>query len=512
MGKAVDSLFSLVDAPAARLLHRNQFIIGPRFVETPEDWKRVRVGRSLYLTAHPDLNLLQVTDGAKSIALLGFMLDPYDPTCSDGDILDRLLHELTTCDQFLPHTDNIGGRWALVVDDGSQLVLFHDPLGQRQVFYTDIHLIEDLWCASQPGNIADLLGLHMDKDAVSFVDSCKRSGIEEYWFPADTSPFQEIRRLLPNHYLDLGTGKMHRYWPSKALDRIGLDAAVERTSKILRGLLAGAARRFSLQLDLTAGLDTRIVLAASREIRDDVTYMTLKTRRMSEDFADLTVAAKLASKLCLRHDIVVSASVVNPSFLDIFKRNVTLAHDVYVPDAQAILEHYRLTKVCVTGTASEVGKFEYTFGKLGDRRTTPQELSRLAEMGTHPFSVKAFRGWLWGLGELYGLDLFRLFYWENRCANWLAMTQQEFDIAYLDTLSPFNCREVLTMVFALNEECRKSPEFVFYRQLIYSMWPDALTVPINPHKTPKFDVMKRSFLDSIRLVIESGDPRYFFPT
>ncbi len=503
-----DTLFSV---PVRRLLYHGQFVLGPRFVENLEEWKRVKITRSVYLTAHPDLNVCQVTDGEKSITLLGFMLDPYDPPATDEDILRRLSGDLSTCDRFFHHTDRFGGRWALIVDDGGQLILFHDPLGQRQVFYTDVRHTGDLWCAPQPGIVAGVLGLRVDSDAANYVDWCRHSGIKEYWFPGDSSPFKEIRHLLPNHYLDFRTGKSHRYWPVKAPDQVRLDEAVERTSRIVRGLLAGAASRFSLQLDLTAGWDTRLSLAASREIRHDVTYMTLRTNDMAEDFADLTVPAMLASNLGLRHDIVVSSPTMDARFLDIFKQNVTLAHDVYGPDAQAILKHYRLTKVCVTGTASEVGKLNYTFGKLGDRRTTPQELSGIARMELHPFSVTAFGKWLSELGELWGLNLFRLFYWENRAANWLAMTQLEFDIAYQDTLSPFNCREVLTTVFSVDGEHRKRPSYEFYRRLINSMWPDVLVAPINPHKKEQFSLAKRHYFDRVRLALRSGDPRYFFP-
>ncbi len=502
-----DTLFSV---PVMRLLYHGQYVLGPRFVEHLEGWKRVQIARSVYLTAHPDLNVCQVTEGEKSVTLLGFMLDPYDPPATDEDILRQLFGELSTCDRFFHHTDRFGGRWALIVDDGSQMILFHDPLGQRQVFYTDVRYTGDLWCASQPGIVAGLLGLRMDRDAVNFFDWCRHSGMKEYSFPGDSSPFKEIRRLLPNHYLDFGTGKSHRYWPVKALDQVRLDEAVERTSRILRGLLAGAASRFSLQLDLTAGVDTRIVLAASREIRHDVSYMTLRTIGMAEDFADLTVPAMLASKLGLRHDIVVSAPIVDARFLDIFRQNVTLAQEVHAPDAQAILKYYGLTKVCVTGVASEEGKLSYTFGKLGDRWTTPQELSGFAGM-EHPFSVKAFGKWLSELGDLYGLNLFRQFHWETRGGNWIAMTQLEFDIAYQDALSPFNCREALIIAASVDADYRKPPNFVFFRHLINSMWPDVLAAPINPHKKMQFHLVKRGYFNRLRLALRSRDPRYFFP-
>ena len=147
------------------LLHRRQFILGPRFVESRRHWQRVHVRESICVTAHPDLHVRQVTRGGKSLTLLGYLLDAEHPEHGDEDILLGLLDHLFANSAFadwVKHTYPLAGRWILIVDDGRDVRMFTDPMGLRQVFYTDPALTAECWCATQPGLIAEELKLDMD--------------------------------------------------------------------------------------------------------------------------------------------------------------------------------------------------------------------------------------------------------------------------------------------------------------------------------------------------------------
>ena len=89
-----------------------------------------------YLTVHPDLPTYQATYKNKSITLLGYMVDPDNPYADNSEIINGLIYQLGTEDNFFEHTDKFGGRWILIVNDGKALKLFNDAAGLRQVFYT----------------------------------------------------------------------------------------------------------------------------------------------------------------------------------------------------------------------------------------------------------------------------------------------------------------------------------------------------------------------------------------
>ncbi|MCC7239120.1 MAG: hypothetical protein IT421_06395, partial [Candidatus Brocadia sp.] len=81
--------------------------------------------------------------------------------------------------------------------------------------------------------------------------------------------------MLPNHYLNLKTGLCKRYWPNKPFQNLSLEEGLEKSSNILKALMKSASNRFDLTVGLTAGLDSRLVLAASKEISNKLSYTSL---------------------------------------------------------------------------------------------------------------------------------------------------------------------------------------------------------------------------------------------
>lgn len=469
------------------LLYCNQFVLGPAFVDTLPDWKRIRIGESFYLSAHPDLNVCQARSEIRSITLIGFILDPADPSAGDADILEKLVHIPGDRKALIKDTYKFGGRWTLIMNDGEETALFHDAVGLRQVFYTDVRVTRELWCASQPGIIARLLRLQMDDDAVDFMNSYEFRTNHEFRWPGDSTPFGEVRHLLPNHFLDLKAGVSGRYWPDGPLPAVLLNDAVDRCSAILQGLLKAAANRFDLALSVTAGLDSRLALAASRPFCDSIDYMTVRQIGMPDDHADISTPLQLLSQLGLKHSVVKSSLIIDDEYLNVFKKNVPVAHYIYAPDAHAIFRRYRRKKVVVTGSTSEVSRssFRALLGRPKYAKVTVEDFSKLQGMGNHPFALKHYEKWFAGIDEVYNVDVLNLFEWELDDGNWLAMCQMEFDIAWKDIFTPFNCRDLITCLLSVDEQYIKYPEYEVYSKLILNMWPEVLSVPINPHKNKK---------------------------
>ena len=469
------------------LLYCNQFVLGPVFVDTLPGWQQKSVGESFCLTAHPDLNIIQARAEKRSITLLGFILDPADPSAGDADILEKLIRLPGDRKDLIKGTYTYGGRWVLIVDDGEEMTVFHDAVGLRQVFYTDVRCTGELWCASQSGMIATLLGLQMEADAVDFMDSYAFRTNHEFRWPADSTPFAEVKHLLPNHFLDLKTGMPIRYWPDGPLPEVSSDEAVRRVSATLQGLFRAAAGRFDLAVSVTAGLDSRMVLAASRPFRDRIDYMTVRQIGMPDDHGDISTPFQLLSHLGLKHEVVKSSLLIDDDYLKIFKKNVPVAHYIYAPDAHAIFKRYKRKKVVVTGSTSEVSRssFRALLGRPKYAPLTLEDFSDLQDMGNHHFAMRNYEKWFTAIGETYNIDVLNLFEWELDDGNWLAMCQTEFDIAWRDIFTPFNCRDLITCLLSVEERYMKYPDYDLHRQLLLNMWPEVLHLPINPHKKTK---------------------------
>ena len=157
-----------------KLLFCGQFVLGPNFIDELASWKRIKVGSAICLTIHPNLPTIQAQFKNTSIILLGYILDPDHPQATDLAIIEGLARGAWTSrslDNWIEDIFPFGGRWILLIDDGKELRLFHDAAGLRQVFHTDTGYTRDLWCASQPGLIAEVLNLHMSQDALDFIHS-----------------------------------------------------------------------------------------------------------------------------------------------------------------------------------------------------------------------------------------------------------------------------------------------------------------------------------------------------
>jgi len=467
------------DATGDRFCH--QFLLGPEYVERLEGWGRFNVTESLKLMAHPELTVDQVTDGCKSITLIGFILDPDHPQRDNTGVIQSLLSESSTVDQLISATARFGGRWVLIANDGTDSVLFNDALGLRQVYYTVPDYQEGLWVMSQPGILAWLKKLHIDDAALKFIDAHEIRKQAEYRWPGAATAFSEIKHLLPNHSINLSTSTRSRYWPQEPNKVRGLSEGVNEATAILQGLMAAATNRFDLTLGMTAGYDSRIVLAASRHVIDKISAITVRQGRMPDTHPDLVIAERLLGKLDIPYKVIKALPYMTATFSQTFKENVFLARDQYGPDAEAILDSYDRKKVAVTGSGAEVGREPFRDNIDRYKGTySAKTLAKLQWMGSSPFAVNSFQQWLDEIDKPCKINLIDLFCWEQSHGNWLAGVQMEFDIAWRDIFTPFNCRELLVCLMSVDKRYKKASDDKLYSMLIERMWPELMNEPINP--------------------------------
>jgi hypothetical protein len=465
-------------------LYVGQFLLGSRKVDVHPEWRTFSIAESLMLTTHPDQCVVQAKseDKRRQLTLVGEMMDPRSPERGNEEILRALMAGFDSRLELIEATSPLGGRWVLIGQDGDEVFLFHDALGLRQVFHSDPQYSSELWVMSQPGIAMDFLGLRIDPEAAAIVDSYAFRSRPEYRWPGTGSPVRELKRLLPNHVLDLKSRTVQRYWPAKPLKRISPEDAVNKLSRVLPGLVFAIARRHSTVLSLTAGIDSRLVLASARNLTDQVAFVTVRQGKMPDNHPDIVVPKRLLARLGLPHELIRAPATMSAEFARHFKENVFLAHDQYGPDAEAIAAYSGGTRIALTGSGAEVGRCPYRAQVPRTRAPNidARQLARLQRMNTEPFALESFTAWLDDARDRFNVKLLDLFDWEQGHGSWLAMTQLEFDVAWRDIFTPFNSREVLTTLLGVHESHRKSPNFEIFRTLIKKLWPELLEVPINP--------------------------------
>jgi len=340
------------------------------------------------------------------------------------------------------------------------------------------------------------LGLSMDKEALGFIDSREYDDYEVYWLPGDASLYEEIKLLLPNHYLNLRTGQPRRYWPSTDLRSMSRRDAHMESSRLLRGLMKSAQQRYDLALSLTAGWDSRVMLALSRDIVRDLYCFTLAYPH-TENTRDVVIPAVLLKKLGLSHSIIKYPEHVNDEFKKIYKRNNAAANNAYCADAQAMYDHYPRDRVCITGDVAEIVKCFYRLPKPKRRGVSARDLADLCGIGSHPFLLRAFDKWLSG-SDSHNVHLLDLFCWEQMAGRWQALIRAQYDIVQ-ESFAPFNCRSLLVTMLSVDEACRRPPQHEFLKELIENFWKDVLSIPINPPERMRAKTFVIGILKKLRI-------------
>lgn len=484
--------FGAPDLPTVNGTHYPaQFLLGLGAGSRIQGWQDVPIANGFSLAVHPELACVQVQAAGKELTLVGNILDPLAPQADNHAIVRGLLDQFTHRQALIAATARYGGRWLIIGAEGEQCFLFHDALGLRQVFFSDPAVTGAVWAMSQPGMARDVLGMELDTDATAFMHSYAFRIHAEHRWPGEASPIRGLKHLLPNHWLDLRSGASHRYWPAGTLQRMSAAEAIDRLARLLPGMVEAAAARFDLALGLTAGLDSRLVLAAARRAKDGISFITVRQGKAPDDHVDLVVPERLLARLGLPHEVIRAPHTKTPEFSHAFKRAVYLAHDNYGPDAEAILKQFGRNKAALTGSGAEVGRcsFREYLPRGGREPITPVHLSKLQHMGEEPFALRHFERWLEDARQRHGIHVLDLFEWEQGHGNWLAMTQLEFDIAWKEIITPYNCREILETLLAVPERQRCAPKYRLFEDLIRKLWPEVLSEPINPE--PEMSALHR---------------------
>lgn len=472
-----------------KLLFPQQFVLGPRFAGYFEGWKKHEITRSLRITAHPDLKIHDYSHGSRSLTLLGNILDPNNPDRENHEIIKELLVLHQDVRELIRATFDFCGNWILIYQQNEDIYIFHDCIGARALFYTDMNKVSELWFGSQPRLLGYLLDLKEDETAREFILAQQQKTVD-YWWPGNSTPYAEIKALIPNWYFDVRRKRICRYWPERNLTKLESKEAIEKVSSRLGRIMTAAAQRFDLALALSAGWDSRLMLAASKPIKEKICVYNGKRPNLPFNHPDVVIPRSLTKQLRMEYHFIPQSEVIDEDFIKVYEANAPYPVMELAPGIQAELQYFQRQKVGMTGNVLETARFFYRGSSFVQCKPTGESLASLTKMQASPFAVKAFEEWINNARELYNINIYDLFYWEQRCGRWLANNCLVFHMAWKEVFFPFNCRNLLSDLLAVSEKDRTPPKYLFFQGLISTMWPDVLSEPINPH-------LQRSLVDKI---------------
>ena len=481
------------------LLYRRQFILCPKEISDFSNWNKYYLSDKYILYAHPDLVQLEYTEKNKSIVLLGDLYDPVNPDFNNQDIFERLI-KYDDLNELIEASGQYAGRFIIFFVQDSSINLFHDASAAKKIYYTTD--TASMWCASQPHVLAKYCNIKETDNKLyhDFIKSDKFISHDKV-FIMDNTPFDSVKQLLPNHYIDIQNKKSVRFWPTKANKPISLNEGIEEGSKMLSGIYKSANNRYELMMAVTAGNDTRLLLAASRSVSENIFYYTNYHPRLTDDHQDIVVPSRLLEKVGLEFNIQKYSLEVDDDFKEIYYQNTLNPSEVHLP----IIYNYHKNfpdKINLPGTFSDIAR---SFFNTYRKNITPELMAKLWDYGDIEHAIEKYRIWLNQSGEIiknHNYYITDIFNWEERYGNWVTQFQAEKEIAQ-DEFAPYNCRNLMKVFLSVPRKYRDVHTNIYFRSMVKHLWPELLTEPFNPNnrKIMSYTIKKMGIYWPIRRLI-----------
>jgi hypothetical protein len=209
--------------------------------------------------------------------------------------------------------NDCGGRFVFIITGPGFERLYIDPSGMMGAVYNH-----------ESGIVAATVHLAIDRPLEPTTEypaaQIASDGSGGRWAFGYT-PDRDVKRVLANHYLDLGDFSLTRHWPHPEDDftcpmredviRARLYDVIARHKVIMNALIRGNTPAI---LPITGGADSRLLLAFAKDALDDVDlFFTHKTNfNTGRDMELAGELAKAAGVELTKFDLVENRDLVRP--------------------------------------------------------------------------------------------------------------------------------------------------------------------------------------------------------
>ena len=452
------------------MLYFNQFLLTKRKGLNVEKFVTGSIGDySLY--THSNLQVAQNSRDKAEIVLVGYCFDYRNPSFSNKDIIDGI-NISRPLEEILDELAHLSGVYIVILKNESGLFILTDMCAFREVYYSNNQ--GNCSIASSPGLLK--LGSEGDDPKPESVDEFYQTDVFKsrlIWVGDETS-FKGIKRLKPNHYLNLSNGDIVRYFPAKKISVISVEESATKAAAILKGILKAATHRGTIMMGLTAGWDSRVLLAASKELKDEILYFVIKHKNAA---FDCSTSEKLAYRFDLnyiQYQYALSFDHNNYKQVADSLPNVNLNY----PGSFTFSKFFPEV-LGVNGTASEIARLE--FGIIND--LSGKKFAALAKYPDEAYPINSYDKWIKENHDHFyqmGYSTLDLFYWEEILANRTAKLISEGHAVNRYIFPPFNCRILITTLLSVDPRYRQKHDNQLYTAIVNKLWPETLQEPVNP--------------------------------
>lgn len=465
-----------------------------------EGWQQHRLGE-YYVQHNPNLSFTQHKQGKFDAVLFGFVFDFETPSLTNEQILNDLVEYAKTHEDIIVGTNKLCGRWVLLIHDGSNLFVANDAMGQMQLFYH----IGDANTVISPSDhlIAHVMGFKRSQTALKELFE-PYDDITGFWFVGTSTIYDDVKCLVPDYYLDVNVNQQIRFWPREKVKQVDRDENFATMHRMLNGFTKAFFNRYEGALALTAGLDSRVLLAHCKPYKDALMIYTINDGQEDrpDRYLDRVVPKEISEKFSLHYELIDHQGEAPQDFIDEYNKNATFDRPIFRRMAYLLLLKYPQQKLSIQACDNEVARSRYGYPPFKLRL---RDLANLTMMGDNPFVRRHLKSWLADANEVnkkYGVRIEDLFFVEQRIGRWSAMNRNEWDIAQ-DVFEPFNSRDLVLRIFEIDKIDKVRFPNNFYNYLFNQTWPELMQVRTSVQPKPKksFKIRAKEYVKAMLYAI-----------
>ncbi len=270
------------------------------------NWKSRRC-HSYELHVHKEAVLTALEDDSAVFFIIGHAVDPFAKLADETSILKKLAAAYHNgLEAYTDALSDLTGVYVTGIILENEIYVSNDCTGMQIVYYGTVN--GHHYFTSHSKLVADLKGLKQDP----YIERLVNSRFYHYmgtWLPGDLSPFPEMHRLVPNHYVHYGVREdIVRFFPVNGIVENENPAAFQKTiswlSEVLHETLVLYGDKWpdkKVAISVTGGRDSTTTLACANGIYDKFSYFSYVSSEAER--VDALAADKICSRLGLEHEI-----------------------------------------------------------------------------------------------------------------------------------------------------------------------------------------------------------------
>lgn len=455
-------------------LHRTQFYCTDQVTLQFDHWNEHLFGGTLKLCFHNNLPFSYKENDAYQMAVLGYAVNPFYNEESPEDTLERCLQLNPLEGSFFEELDHLSGMFTFWVyqKKTNHLLLFPDNGTILEAYYKK----DDggIFIASQVKLLQKLTQVK------------KKEVFREYENPPfKLNPlyntfFENVYKLIPNHYYDVNSGKQLRYFPYKDNIDISFEEGVDILSQHCKRTMDLFSKNYELAIPITAGWDSKLLLAYSRSSTSDVLFYTIMYPNYTLKNIDVTTASLLAKKANVNHTIATFPDRTYEPLNETLNESIDNANSNLLSSQFKHINNETLKhKLVLTGTAIETAKNYFVhLDKIDEHH-----LITLAKIGNSDFIKNTYRDWLQNSKDhiqKHGFKIADIFHWEQNIGAFVSRSSTQNNLSQIQALFPaYNCKYLISSLLGVKDVYRGKHHNKLFKTVIQNEWPELNEIPVN---------------------------------